>query len=107
MLRCLCCTELCVAPAHKLLAGARQARLLTACSLARVFCTELLGGCPLHWCLLLGLTLAFSSAIAPDLRCRPAVVVLNHYGWLVCRQPGSNLASYACSAENDFNVLGE
>ncbi|KAI7846460.1 hypothetical protein COHA_000070 [Chlorella ohadii] len=38
---------------------------------------------------------------------KPAVVVLNHYGWLVCRQPGSNLASYACSAENDFNVLGQ
>ena len=72
-----------------------------------MFFTELLDGCPLHWCLLLGLTLAPSVALASDLRCRPAVVVLNHYGWLVCRQPGSNLASYACSAENDFNVLGE
>ncbi|PRW51157.1 hypothetical protein C2E21_5422 [Chlorella sorokiniana] len=38
---------------------------------------------------------------------KPAVVVLSHYGWLVCRQPGSILSSYACSAENDFNVMGQ
>lgn len=34
------------------------------------------------------------------------MVVLNHYGWLICGQPGTHLANYACSAENDYNVLG-
>lgn len=38
---------------------------------------------------------------------KPAVVLLNHYGWLRCGQPGTHLANYACSAENEFNVIGQ
>lgn len=33
--------------------------------------------------------------------------MLNHYGWLACLHPGAKMGDYACSAENDFNVLGE
>lgn len=52
-------------------------------------------------------TVSCIVCLRPHSRCRPAVVLLNHYGWLRCGQPLTHLANYACSAENEFNVIGE